>query len=96
MQTAKPGRMRIGWFRNGNICDWGARGQSRAGLGHAPRTILTGFSRIHAADIVLPLADATRRELRIRSVVRPDTAQAILIERLGLALPQRLKAPTQL
>jgi transposase len=70
--------------------------QSRAGLGHAPRTILTEFSRIHAADIVLPLADASRRELRIRCVVRPEPAQSILLERLGLTLPQRLKAPTQM
>ena len=31
--------------------------QSRAGLGDSPRTILTEFSRIHAADVVLPLAD---------------------------------------
>lgn len=67
--------------------------QSKAGLGHAPRTILTEFSRIHAADIVLPLAEKTQRELRIRCVVRPDKAQAILLERLGLILPQRLKMP---
>jgi hypothetical protein len=70
--------------------------QSRAGLGHVPRTLLTEFSRIHAADIVLPLADASGRELRIRCVVRPDTAQAILLERLGLTLPQRLKVPLQM
>jgi transposase len=70
--------------------------QSRAGLGHAPRTILTEFSRIHAADIVLPLADASGRELRIRCVVRPEPAQSILLERLGLTLPQRLKAPTKM
>lgn len=69
------------------------RWQSKAGLGHAPRTILTEFSRIHAADIVLPLAESNQRELRIRCVVRPDQAQAILLERLGLTLPQRLKAP---
>ena len=67
--------------------------QSRAGLGHAPRTILTEFSRIHAADIVLPLADASKRELHIRCVVRPEPAQAILLEHLGLTLPQRLKTP---
>ena len=67
--------------------------QSKAGLGHAPRTILTEFSRIHAADIVLPLAEKTQRELRIRCVVRPDQAQALLLERLGLTLPQRLKLP---
>ena len=67
--------------------------QSRAGLGHAPRTILTEFSRIHAADIVLPLAEASQRELRIRCVVRPDPEQAILLAHLGLTLPQRLKTP---
>jgi hypothetical protein len=36
--------------------------------------ILTEFSRIRAADIVLPLADASHRELRIRCVVRPEPA----------------------
>lgn len=66
--------------------------QSRAGLGDSPRTILTEFSRIHAADIVLPLADAPR-ELRIRCVVRPEPAQTLLLQRLGLTLPERLRVP---
>jgi len=67
--------------------------QSRAGLGDSPRTILTELSRITAADVVLLLADASQRELRIRCVVRPDRSQALLIDRLGLTLPQRLQAP---
>jgi transposase len=67
--------------------------QSRAGLGDSPRTILTELSRITAADIVLPLADGSARELRIRCVVRPDRSQAILLDRLGLKLPERLRAP---
>ena len=67
--------------------------QSRAGLGDAPRTILTELSRIHAADIVLPLADAYSKELRLRCVVRPDHEQAILLQHLGLTLPDRLRAP---
>jgi len=67
--------------------------QSRAGLGDSPRTILTELSRITAADVVLPLADASGRELRIRCVVRPDRSQAILLDRLGLKLPERLRAP---
>lgn len=67
--------------------------QSRAGLGHSPRTILEELSRIHAADIVLPLADASKRELRIRCVVRPDREQAILLQHLGLTLPERLRPP---
>lgn len=67
--------------------------QSRAGLGDSPRTILTEFSRIHAADIVLPLADKPGRELRLRYVVRPEPAQALLLQRLGLTLPERLRLP---
>jgi transposase len=67
--------------------------QSRAGLGDSPRTILTELSRITAADVVLPLADNSARELRLRCVVRPDRSQALLIERLGLNLPERLRTP---
>ena len=67
--------------------------QSRAGLGHSPRTILTEFSRIHSADIVLPLADGSQRELRLRCVVRPDHEQELLLERLGLTVPERLRPP---
>ena len=67
--------------------------QSRAGLGDSARTILTELSRIHAADIVLPLADASKRKLRIRCVVRPDRSQALLLQRLGLKLPERLRVP---
>jgi len=67
--------------------------QSRAGLGDSPRTILNELSRIHAADIVLPLADASPRELRIRCVGRPEREQTILLQRLGLALPERLRVP---
>ena len=67
--------------------------QSRAGLGDSPRTLFTEFSRIHSADIVLPLADDLEREIRLRCVVRPDPAQAVLIDRLGLTLPERIAPP---
>lgn len=67
--------------------------QSRAGLGHSPRTILEELSRITAADIVLPLADDSKRELRIRCVVRPERDQQVLLDHLGLQLPRRLKVP---
>lgn len=67
--------------------------QSRAGLGDSPRTILTEFSRIQSADIALPLADGSKRELRLRCVVRPDREQELLLQRLGLSLPQRLRPP---
>jgi hypothetical protein len=68
--------------------------QRRAGLGNGPRTTLEGLGRIQSANVVLPLADEPGRELRIRCVVRPDKAQATLLDRLGLRLPERLRAPS--
>jgi transposase len=68
--------------------------QARAGLGSSPRTILEELGRIQSTDVVLPLADQPARELRIRCVVRPDKAQAILLDRLGLDLPDRLRCPS--
>jgi transposase len=65
--------------------------QSRAGLGNSPRTILQELGAIHSTDVVLPTATAPPRELRLRCVVRPDRAQAALLERLGLRLPERLR-----
>jgi hypothetical protein len=67
--------------------------QSRSGLGHSPRTILSEFSRIQSADIVLPLADGSAREIKLRCVVRPDREQELLLQRLGLTLPERLRPP---
>lgn len=63
--------------------------QSRAGLGNSPRTVLDELARIQSHDVVLPLADG--RDMRLRCVVRPDRAQAILLQRLGLDLPTRLR-----
>jgi transposase len=65
--------------------------QSRAGLGNAPRTILDELGAINSADVVLPTATAPQRELRLRCVVRPDRAQAALLDRFGLRLPERLR-----
>ena len=65
--------------------------QRRAGLGQSPRTIFDELRRIQSTDVVLPAEDG--RELRLRCVVRPDTAQAALLGRLGLDLPQRLRVP---
>jgi transposase len=65
--------------------------QRRAGLGQSPRTVLNELQRIQSTDVVLPTEDG--RELRLRCVVRPDAAQAALLDRLGLELPQRLRVP---
>lgn len=70
--------------------------QVRAGLGNSPRTILEDIGRIQSTDVVLPLADDPDRELRIRCVVRPERAQALLLDRLGLTLPERLRVPSRI
>jgi hypothetical protein len=69
------------------------QGQRRAGLGNSPRTILEELRRIQSTDIVLPLADEASRALRLRCVVRPDAAQARLLDRLGLQLPDAFAFP---
>lgn len=63
----------------------------RAGLGNSPTTLLQEFARIQSTDVVAPTTDG--RTIRLRCVVRPDKAQAILLAHLGLKLPQRLRLP---
>jgi transposase len=63
--------------------------QSRAGLGNSPRTILDELARIQSHDVVLPTA--TLGQIRLRCVTQPDAAQAALIDRLGIALPKRMR-----
>jgi transposase len=67
--------------------------QRRAGLGNSPRVLLDELATIQSTDVVLPLAEVPGREMRIRCVVRPDKAQAVLLDRLGLRLPERLRLP---
>jgi transposase len=64
---------------------------SRAGLGNSPTTVLEELARIQSTDVVAPTTDG--RTIRLRCVVRPDKAQAVLLEHLGLRLPQRLRLP---
>lgn len=64
---------------------------ARAGLGNSPTTLLEEFARIQSTDVVAPTTD--NRTIRLRCVVRPDKAQRILIDHLGLKLPERLKLP---
>ena len=58
------------------------------------RPILDEIGCFHSTDVVLPLADNRGREIWICCVVRPDKAQAMLLDRLGLRLPERLRAPS--
>jgi transposase len=65
--------------------------QQRAGLGNSPRTILEELARIQSHDVVLPTT--THGQLRLRCVTQPDTAQSMLLDRLGLVLPKRMRLP---
>ncbi len=67
--------------------------QNRAGLGNSPRTILEELARIQSHDVVLPTA--THGQIRLRCVTRPDPAQAILLDRLCIVLPTRMR-PSEL
>jgi DDE family transposase len=64
-----------------------------SGLGDAPRTVVSEFAKIKSGDVVLPAqsADGTSREVRLRCVTTPDPAQKVLLSRLGLKLPSRLR-----
>jgi transposase len=63
--------------------------QSRAGLGNSPRTVLEELARIQSHDVVLPTA--AHGQIRLRCVTQPDTAQAVLLDRLGVVLPKRMR-----
>ena len=71
-----------------------AQWMRRAGLGDAPRTLLEEFSKIKSGDVVLPTRTRDgqpKKTVRIRCVTTPDEAQKVLLNRLGLTLPQRLR-----
>jgi transposase len=66
----------------------------RSGLGDAPRTLLEEFAKIKSGDVVLQAQSqhgGPSRTIRLRCVPEPDAAQKVLLSRLGLTLPKRLR-----
>jgi transposase len=63
--------------------------QQRASLGNSPRTVLEELIRIQSHDVVLPTT--AHGEIRLRCVAQPDDAQRILLDRLGIVLPKRMR-----
>jgi hypothetical protein len=51
------------------------------------------FARIKSVDVPLPtrMADDRQRTIHLRCVTTPDEAEKVLLNRLGLTLPQRLR-----
>ena len=60
------------------------------GLGAAPRKLLEQMAEVRSLDIVLPTG--TEKDIRLRTVSRPETHLAILLQKLGLPLPNKPKA----
>ena len=61
----------------------------RAGLGNEPRRVLEELQDIRVVDVVLPTR--TGVEIRKRCVTKPSEHQELLLDKLGLHLPSRLK-----
>jgi len=65
-----------------------------AGLGDAPRTLIEDLARIKSGDVTLRARSprgGPERQVTLRCVTEPDEAQAVLLHRLGLMLPRRLR-----
>ena len=65
-----------------------------SGLGDAPRPLVEELSTIKSADVLLPTRQSDGSDdttLVIRCVTRPDEHQAVLLNRLGLNLPNHLR-----
>jgi hypothetical protein len=63
------------------------------GLGDAQRTLVEEFAKIKSGDVVLKArwTNGAEHPLRVRCVTTPDKAQKVLLHRLGLTLPLRLR-----
>jgi hypothetical protein len=71
-----------------------AQWMQRSGLGDAPRTLIEELAKIKSGDVVLPTqrpSGAPSNTVRLRCVTTPDEAQKVLLHRLGLTMPQRLR-----
>jgi hypothetical protein len=71
---------------------WKALGQlcRQAGLGDEPRKVLAELAQIRVIEVVVPTRSGV--DLHKRCITRPTDHQAILLHRLGLHLPSRMKA----
>lgn len=71
-----------------------AQWMKASGLGDAPRTLVAELAKIKSGDVVLPTVTRDGRPgrtVRVRCVTTPDKAQRVLLNRLGLRLPQHLR-----
>jgi len=60
----------------------------KAGLGDEPRRVYEEIKKICMVDVVLTTIDG--KELKIRTVPKPDRSLQQLLQHLGIRLPERL------
>jgi transposase len=65
--------------------------QVHAKLGNSPRMILEELRQLQSVDVVMPIVGGP--EVKVRCVIKPSEAQALLLDRLGIELPKRLAIP---
>ncbi|MEK7995642.1 MAG: IS1634 family transposase [Planctomycetota bacterium] len=70
------------WKMLGQMCQ-------RTGLGNEPRKVFAEIAEIKAVDVAMPTRLGT--VIRNRCIAQPTKAQAVLLQLLGLHLPQRMK-----
>lgn len=65
--------------------------QVHAKLGNSPRMILEELRQLQSVDVVMPIVGGP--EVKVRCVIKPSEAQALLLDRLGIELPKRQAIP---
>ena len=70
------------WKMLGQMC-------KRAGLGDEPRKVFDEIAQIKAVDVVMPTRQGT--VIRNRCISQPTKSQSVLLNMLGLHLPQHMK-----
>jgi transposase len=60
-----------------------------SGLGSSPAKLLEEFREIRSMDIVMPIKD--RNPVRLRVAAKPDDHVRVLLQRLGIKIPNRPK-----
>jgi transposase len=70
------------WKMLGQMC-------KRAGLGNEPRRVFDELAQIKVVDVVMPTKQ--KAVIRKRCIAQPTKLQAILLQRLQLYLPQRMR-----
>lgn len=67
----------------------------KSSLGDAPRNLLDELVTIKSGDVVLSVQNTdgiSPRTIRLRWITEPDADQKLLLHRLGLTLPRRLRS----